>query len=150
MPRNHITHGEALQAGRTIEYWAWASMKRRCNNPHARGYPDYGGRGIQVCERWNRYENFLADMGRKPSPAHSLDRIDVDGNYQPSNCRWATKNQQASNTRKKNRTGFVGVSAHGPHWRAEIHINKKRIRVGGFISPELAAKYRKELECQLT
>lgn len=74
-------------------------MKRRCNNPNHRHYKYYGGRGIRVCERWlHSYENFLADVGRKPSPQHSLDRYpDPDGNYQPSNVRWATRKQQSNN-----------------------------------------------------
>ena len=85
----------------TPEYTAWASMKHRCYGPNNDRYKHYGGRGIQVCERWHKFENFLADMGRKPSPSHSLDRINVDDHYGPLNCRWATPDEQRANKRKR-------------------------------------------------
>ena len=96
-----LTHGEAARGKETPEHRAWRAMKRRCDNPHCSQYADYGGRGIRVCERWSRsYPAFLADMGRKPSPHHSLDRIRVNGDYEPGNVRWATREQQISNTRR--------------------------------------------------
>lgn len=85
---------------RSAEYRAWAHIKSRCYNPRATGFKYYGGRGIEVCERWlTSFDNFLADMGQRPSANHSIDRIDVDGDYEPRNCRWATKEQQSINRR---------------------------------------------------
>jgi hypothetical protein len=82
------------------EYKAWHNMKQRCYNKNNPGYKDYGERGIKVCERWyNSFRNFLKDMGRKPSPELSLERINNDGNYEPDNCRWATQSEQLYNRR---------------------------------------------------
>lgn len=96
-------HGESSGArrGETVEYRCWRGLRQRCCNPKTRAFKRYGGRGIIVCERWlHSYENFLADMGRKPTPAHSIDRINGDGNYEPGNCRWATQSEQMRNVRR--------------------------------------------------
>ena len=92
------SHGEAKSSGVSKEYEAWCSMLGRCYRATHKNYDRYGGRGIKVCDRWRMsFEDFLADMGRKPSDKHSLDRIDNDKNYTPENCRWATRKQQLSN-----------------------------------------------------
>lgn len=92
------------------EYESWKAMRGRCYNKNNEAYPDYGGRGIGVCKRWFKsFENFFADMGKKPSPQHTLDRYpNNDGNYEPSNCRWATKRQQAENTRRNRYVEYRG------------------------------------------
>ena len=95
-----LTHGDARRDAIAPEFHTWRAMRRRCQDPNDRDYQDYGGRGISVCDRWSSYENFIADMGRKPSKWHSIDRYpDNDGNYEPGNCRWATASQQRRNTR---------------------------------------------------
>jgi hypothetical protein len=96
-------HGDCRKGAIAPEWSVWQAMIRRCTNPKHPQWQDYGGRGIRVCRRWKRYENFLADMGRRPSAQHSLDRRRVNGNYTPSNCRWATKREQRLNQRKRAR-----------------------------------------------
>jgi len=97
------THGHALKDNHTPEYDVWASMIYRCTNPNHPAWKYYGGRGISVCERWRHsFENFLSDMGFRPTDKHSIDRFpNNDGNYERSNCRWATMKEQAANRRPR-------------------------------------------------
>ena len=108
----HLTlkHGERggdKRVNGSSEYKAWDAMRQRCRNPKNKDYEGYGGRGIRVCSRWDVFANFLVDMGRKPSPQHSIDRRNGNGHYEPTNCRWATELEQARN-RSNNRA--VGSS----------------------------------------
>lgn len=96
----HVTHGDAPRGNQSPEYAAWCEMKKRCYNKRCSNYYNYGARGIFVCKRWrNSFANFLADMGRKPSPAHSLGRIKNGRGYSRSNCEWQDRTTQNENRR---------------------------------------------------
>lgn len=100
------THGHTRNKEVSPEYRSWYSAMQRCNNPNNPQYNGYGGRGIKFCERWSKFTNFLADMGLKPSPKHSIDRYpNKDGNYEPGNVRWATASEQQRNKRKMRAIG---------------------------------------------
>jgi hypothetical protein len=93
------THGHSKRGNISREYNSWANMKTRCYNPKNKDYHIYGGRGIKICERWlNSFDNFFIDMGERPE-GKTLDRIDSDGNYEPSNCKWSTPYEQRMNQR---------------------------------------------------
>lgn len=111
---------------KTRVYTSWRGMKSRCLNDKTRDYNNYGGRGIKVCERWMKFSNFYKDMGDCPE-GFTLDRIDVNGNYEPSNCRWADKTTQSENRRVfcKNKTGCTGVFKKGNKFVSRIRSNKK-------------------------
>ncbi len=93
-----LEHGHCIKGKNTKIYQVWISMRDRCNNPNNKAYKNYGNRGISVCDRWNSFENFLADMGKCPD-GFVMDRINNDGNYETSNCRWIDRKTSAINRR---------------------------------------------------
>lgn len=117
------THGEAYK-NKTKEYRCWQNMKSRCTPGH-RQYKDYGGRGILVCERWNKYENFLEDMGRAPSKQHSIERRKNNEGYNSDNCYWGTKKEQALNRRNVKQYEYKGILKNLEEWSKETGIHRK-------------------------
>lgn len=108
----------------TKVYRTWRGMKTRCYSPKDRAYEDYGARGISVCDRWLRsFENFLEDMGEPPTDKHSIDRIDVNGNYEPSNCRWATRSEQQRNKRNSRVFTINGETRCLAEWCEVYSVN---------------------------
>ena len=133
----------------TAEYEAWVALRRRCHDATNSGFAGYGGRGITVCERWDGprgLENFLADMGRRPSPDHSLDRVDNDGPYSPENCRWATRSEQQRNTRRNHVITMDGRSLTVAEWSHVTGISFTticgRLRLGWSVERTLTAPVR--------
>lgn len=120
-------------------------MMQRCYDPLQINYVNYGGRGISVCERWKHFRYFAEDMGIRPSAQHSLDRINVDGNYEFSNCRWATRGEQNSNKRiyKTNNTGVSGITRRNSKFQVRVVINSKRKSLGNYETLQKAINARK-------
>lgn len=121
-------------------YITWANMMSRCHNPAASSYANYGGRGIQVCGRWHHFSNFAADMGAKPDPLLTLERINNDIGYQLSNCRWATRTEQCWNRRvfANNTSGARGVVQIKDRFEARLDYEGERFRVGRYDTVEQA------------
>lgn len=133
--KRNSTHGGTRRNGIiTPEYLAWAQMKSRVYNKKLDGYKNYGGRGVTICDRWLKFENFIADMGKKPSPKHSIDRKDNNGNYEPDNCRWATRKEQARNKRNNHIIVYGEESMTVVQWAERIGVSNyalyNRIRLG--------------------
>lgn len=117
------THGER----NSPEYATWQGMKNRCLNQGCDQFHNYGGRGIKVCERWSSFSNFLSDMGRKPSAKHSIDRLNVDGDYCPDNCRWATSKEQQNNRRNNKLLTVNGEVKNASEWAVQFSISPHAI-----------------------
>ncbi len=121
-------HGHSAGDKVSKTYGCWQGMLSRCYNDVSNfQFPNYGGRGIAVCERWHKFENFLADMGEKPKDL-SLDRIDVNGNYEPTNCRWATMKTQQNNRRGNHFLTFCNKTQTIMQWSEEVGIGGSTIR----------------------
>lgn len=124
----NVTHGYARRkGGKSTEYNTWMAMKARCERSGFIGWKYYGGRGIQVCERWQKFSNFIADIGPKPQGC-SLDRIDTDGNYCPENCRWASKEQQCNNMTTNVKYTWNGKTQTRSQWARELGLSKDKLR----------------------
>jgi len=120
------THGATCGRRHSPEYTSWAEMKTRCNNQNRESYKNYGGRGIKVCKRWNSFANFLKDMGAKP-PKSTLERKNNNKGYSPSNCIWATRSQQAQNTRRCCYLELGGLKLSKSEWARKIGVNRTTI-----------------------
>jgi hypothetical protein len=137
------THGRS----RTTEFNTWQSIQMRCHNPNDTSYHNYGGRGITVCARWREsFANFLADMGPRPSPKHSLDRINNDGPYSPENCRWATKSEQDANKRSAVLLTYMGSTKIPGEWARltgiKISTLSARLKLGWTVEDALTMPTR--------
>ncbi len=117
----------------TKTYRIWWGMIQRCRNPNVALWPLYGGRGIKVCNRWKKFENFYADMGARPDGLE-LDRRDSNGNYEPNNCRWTTRYEQTRNTRRNRLLTYQGKTKTLTDWAVALGINpitmRYRVRAG--------------------
>ncbi len=125
--RSHGESGSGTRKNRSSEsseYRCWKTIKNRCYNPKFKQYVDYGGRGIRVCPRWlESYENFLADMGRKPDNSFSIQRLNNDGDYSPENCTWATDSEQRRNKRNTRWITIDGITKSRIEWLEELRVS---------------------------
>lgn len=132
--RKHSKYGENVSRSRT--YRCWQSIRDRCNNVKAKAYPQYGGRGIRVCKRWEEYTNFFEDMGEMPEKM-SIGRIDNNGHYEPGNCRWETREEQNNNTRQNVFLTYKGETLTAAQWGKKFGVNRRtlllRLRKGWTI-----------------
>ena len=114
--RRLTKHGRSF----TSDYTAWSQMRQRCSNPNSEAYKNYGGLGVTVCERWNSFENFVADMGLRPWPNATIERKDPNGHYEPSNCKWASHSEQANNKRHHVLIEWNGKVQNAAQWEKEF------------------------------
>jgi hypothetical protein len=127
-PQPKHGHSATTVRGRRASstYNSWRAMAVRCSDPSCRNYGRYGARGITVCERWRKFENFLADMGERPKGT-TLDRVNSNGNYDPGNCRWATPKSQARNRQSNRLLSFRGETRCATEWAELLGINRTTI-----------------------
>lgn len=121
-----VTTERNLRHGRskTPEHDTWLAMRQRCSNPKHRSFKHYGARGITVCQRWSSFEAFFADMGLRPSSRYTIERIDNEGPYSPSNCRWATRMEQGANSRRNRRLTYRGETLTLSEWARRFKIQR--------------------------
>jgi hypothetical protein len=119
-------HGASRRGKHTRAFDIWTGMRKRCSNPRSKDWPNYGGRGITICERWRHFENFLADMGEPPAGA-SIERKDANGPYAPDNCIWATRKEQNSNTRRNHLITMFGRKQSLAAWCEEIGVQRSTV-----------------------
>lgn len=139
-------HGNAKNGRISHEFRIWANIKNRCENENHPRYKSYGGRGIIVCESWSSsFQNFINDMGKIPSEKHSIERVDNDGNYEPSNCKWATIYEQSRNKRSNVWIEYNGIKKITADWATEIGITPQHLRALLRYKPfqEIHLKYKK-------
>lgn len=154
-------HGHKRVGKTSLEYKTWLGIKRRCSDPHFKDYAKYGAHGIRVCDAWgNSFEQFLADMGPRPSPQHQIDRLDPSGHYEPGNCRWVTPEvQNAENKRSLvaveiNGMRFNSISAACRHFGVRRSVANYRIKAGipieeAVTAPSWSRKPRRSRESYL-
>jgi hypothetical protein len=141
---SRLRHGHRRKGKTTSEYSVWMKMRSRCNNERCPAYKDYGARGIKVCARWDVFELFMLDMGPRPAGL-SLDRIDNDKGYEPSNCRWATMKQQQRNRRDNRIITFAGVSASLAEHCERLGLSYKTVHQrlsSGFTTDDALSRQR--------
>jgi hypothetical protein len=126
--KGRIVHGMNRRDIRSSEYVSWAGMFTRCYNQNDKSYKDYGARGVRVCERWFNFENFLSDMGFRPSRLHTIERQKVNGHYEPGNCVWILKSKQSLNKRNNKRYEFNGKNLLASEWSRETGINLSTLK----------------------
>lgn len=142
------THG----LRRAPEYMVWWAMLSRCYRKNTKGFDRYGGRGIRVCDRWRKsFSRFIEDMGRRPSPKHSIERIDDNGNYEPGNCCWATRHQQNRNTRRNRMIVYKGTLLCASDWAARLGMKAgtllQRLKSGWSIDRAFNCPIRERPSC---
>lgn len=122
--KRNTKHGHAVRGKMLPEYGIWCGIKERCYNPNEKAYKYYGGRGISMSQKWqDSFENFYTDMGPRPSENHSIDRINNDGNYEPSNCRWATDREQAQNQSTTRLMTYNGKTLTMTEWARTLNMS---------------------------